>query len=66
MAHRLKTQAGRKLYGLRKQIPEPVFGVIKSNLLDGRQLRHASCFACYHPSVAESCRLYLWSTRFRF
>ena len=60
------TQAGRKLYGLRKQIPEPVFGIIKSNLLDGRQLRHASRFACYHPSVAESCRLYLWSTRFRF
>src|SRR5580658_3688144 len=30
MAHRLKTPAGRKLYGLRKQIPEPVFGVIKS------------------------------------
>jgi len=30
MAHRLKTAAGRKLYGLRKQTPEPVFGIIKS------------------------------------
>lgn len=30
MAHRLKTIAGRKLYALRKQIVEPVFGIIKS------------------------------------
>ena len=30
MAHRLKTQRGRKLYALRKQTPEPVFGIIKS------------------------------------
>jgi hypothetical protein len=30
MAHRLKTPQGRKLYGLRKQTPEPVFGIIKS------------------------------------
>ena len=30
MAHRLNTPAGRKLYGLRKQTPEPVFGIIKS------------------------------------
>ena len=30
MAHRLKTPEGRKLYALRKQIPEPVFGIIKS------------------------------------
>jgi transposase len=30
MAHRLKTPAGKKLYGLRKQTPEPVFGIIKS------------------------------------
>jgi transposase len=30
MAQRLKTPAGRKLYGLRKQTPEPVFGIIKS------------------------------------
>jgi IS5 family transposase len=30
MAHRLKTPRGRKLYALRKQTPEPVFGVIKS------------------------------------
>lgn len=32
MAHRLKTPAGRKLYALRKQVPEPVFGIIKSVL----------------------------------
>jgi len=30
MAHRLKTPVGRKLYALRKQTPEPVFGIIKS------------------------------------
>ena len=30
MAHRLETRAGRDLYALRKQIPEPVFGIIKS------------------------------------
>jgi len=30
MAHRLKTPEGKKLYGLRKQTPEPVFGIIKS------------------------------------
>ena len=30
MAHRLKTRAGRDLYALRKQILEPVFGIIKS------------------------------------
>jgi transposase len=29
MAHRLKTPEGRALYGLRKQLPEPVFGIIK-------------------------------------
>ena len=32
MAHRLTTPAGRALYALRKQIPEPVFGIIKSAL----------------------------------
>ncbi len=32
MAHRLKTPEGRALYALRKQTPEPVFGVIKSAL----------------------------------
>jgi transposase len=32
MAHRLKTPAGKKRYALRKQIPEPVFGIIKSVL----------------------------------
>jgi len=30
MAHRLKTPEGKALYALRKQTPEPVFGVIKS------------------------------------
>ncbi|CAA7627646.1 transposase [Candidatus Terasakiella magnetica] len=30
MAHRLRTAEGKKLYGLRKQTPEPVFGIIKS------------------------------------
>lgn len=29
MAHRLKTKAGKVLYGLRKQTVEPVFGIIK-------------------------------------
>ena len=32
MAHRLKTPEGRQLYALRKQTPEPVFGIIKSAL----------------------------------
>jgi transposase len=32
MDHRLKTPEGKKLYALRKQIPEPVFGIIKSAL----------------------------------
>jgi transposase len=32
MDHRLQTPAGKKLYALRKQIPEPVFGIIKSVL----------------------------------
>src|SRR5216684_1585999 len=32
MAHRLQTPEGKKLYALRKQIPEPVFGIIKSAL----------------------------------
>jgi len=30
MSHRLQTPEGKKLYALRKQIPEPVFGIIKS------------------------------------
>ena len=30
MKHRLKTIQGRKLFGLRKQTVEPVFGIIKS------------------------------------
>jgi hypothetical protein len=30
MKHRLKTVQGRRLYGLRKQTVEPVFGIIKS------------------------------------
>ena len=32
MKHRLTTKAGRKLYGLRKQTVEPVFGIIKEVL----------------------------------
>jgi transposase len=32
MAHRLKTPEGRDRYALRKQTPEPVFGIIKSVL----------------------------------
>ena len=32
MAHRLQTPEGKKLYALRKQTPEPVFGIIKSVL----------------------------------
>jgi len=32
MAHRLKTPEGKLLYALRKQVPEPVFGIIKSVL----------------------------------
>jgi len=32
MKHRLATPEGKKLYGLRKQTPEPVFGIIKSVL----------------------------------
>jgi transposase len=32
MAHRLRTQQGRKLYALRKHTPEPVFGIIKAAL----------------------------------
>jgi transposase len=32
MAHKLKTPAGKALYALRKQTPEPVFGIIKSVL----------------------------------
>ena len=30
MAHRLKTPKGGQFYALRKQTPEPVFGIIKS------------------------------------
>jgi hypothetical protein len=29
MRHRLETKAGKKLYALRKQTVEPVFGIIK-------------------------------------
>jgi hypothetical protein len=32
MTHRLQTPRGRALYALRKQTPEPVFGIIKSVL----------------------------------
>ena len=32
MVHRLKTPEGKQLYALRKQVAEPVFGIIKSVL----------------------------------
>ena len=32
MGHRLQTKEGKKLYALRKQTSEPVFGIIKSVL----------------------------------
>ena len=32
MRHRLQTKAGKERYALRKQTPEPVFGIIKSVL----------------------------------
>src|SRR6516162_6266256 len=32
MLHRLATSEGKRLYALRKQIPEPVFGIMKSAL----------------------------------
>jgi hypothetical protein len=32
MTHRLATPEGKKLYRLRKQMPEPVFGIIKSGM----------------------------------
>jgi hypothetical protein len=38
MGHRLQTPEGKKLYALRKQIPEPVFGIIKSVLGFGQSL----------------------------
>src|SRR6202795_3240840 len=34
MAHRLKTPEGKERYALRRQIPGPVFGVIKSIMVD--------------------------------
>ena len=37
MAHRLGTQAGRALYGLRKQTVEPVFGIIE-HVMGWRQM----------------------------
>src|SRR5258707_1668190 len=40
MSHRLQTPEGKKLYALRKQIPEPVFGIIKSVM--GRSEEHTS------------------------
>jgi Transposase DDE domain len=36
MSHRLQTPEGKKLYALRKQTLEPVFGIIKS-VMDFRQ-----------------------------
>ena len=40
MARRLATPEGKKLYALRKQKPEPVFGILKS-VLDHRYLQPA-------------------------
>ena len=50
MDHRLKTPEGKKLYALRKQTPEPVFGIIKS-VLGFRQflLRGLDC------QIARNC-----------
>jgi hypothetical protein len=44
MPHRLKTPPGKKLYALRKQLVEPLFGIIKS-VLGFRQfsLRGLAC-----------------------
>ncbi len=48
MAHRLKTKRGKELYALRKQTPEPVFGIIKSvmgsgsSCCEGSRTREAS------------------------
>ncbi len=39
MTHRLSRPEGRKLYALGKQIPEPVFGIIKS-VMGFRQFMH--------------------------
>ena len=30
MCYRLQTKTGKALYALRKQMPEPVFGIVKS------------------------------------
>ena len=38
MAYRLRTPRGKKLYGLRKQTPKPVCGIIKS-VMAHRQCR---------------------------
>ena len=43
MAHRLATQAGRKLYAQRKQTIEPVFGIIKA-AMGFRRLRLRGLF----------------------
>lgn len=37
MQHRLKTKAGRALYALRKQVVEPVFGIVK-DVMDWRHM----------------------------
>ncbi|EQD79130.1 transposase IS4 family protein [mine drainage metagenome] len=42
MIHRLKTQAGRSVYRLRKQTVEPVFGIIKS-VMGFRQFSLRGC-----------------------
>jgi len=47
MAHQLQTPGGKKLYALRKQVPEPVFGIIKS-VLGFRQF-----FCCAGSTVSR-------------
>jgi hypothetical protein len=49
MIHRLQTPEGKTLYRLRKQTPEPVFGIIKSVL----GFSTSSCFAVTTTSAAN-------------
>jgi hypothetical protein len=50
MRHRLQTKAGKKRYALRKQTPEPVFGIIKS-VLGFRQFISGSASLSRVPPV---------------
>jgi hypothetical protein len=49
MAWRLRTPQGKQLYGLRKQTPEPVFGIIKS-VIRGQSFRRR----CVRPDPRRS------------